>query len=190
MIANIRTIFPIRREFPVGKVIANVWGALLAIWTQTPKNVQDGIQVAVWFFVMDTLTGYVLAAMEGRARSRTLFEGAIKKAMQYSSLVGLFAGIGVIAANRYIIFVGIGLVVMTEATSILENVYKMQSGGAKMPVGMDTLIARVGRYLAASGQGVSVAPPVENAPPQQTTTEEQHREGVISGERHEAKAET
>lgn len=149
----------------MSKAVAYVWGALLAAWTATPQNVREGIQVAVFFYVLDTVTGYILAGMEGRARSRTLFQGAIKKALQYSSLVCLFAGLGVIAQNRIVIFVGLGVVIMAEATSILENVYLMQNGGAKMPVGMDTLIARIGRYLA-----VSAAPPA--VPPPETTPAE------------------
>lgn len=143
----------------MSKSVAYAWGSMLALWATTPRIIRDGIIVAVVFYVVDTITGYALAWMEGRVRSKTLFQSAFKKALQYSALIVLFAGISLLVQNPLMAFPGIGIVIMTEVTSILENVYKMQEGGAKMPIGIDDLLSRIGRYLAVGRTAELMQPP-------------------------------
>ena len=132
----------------VAKLLAALWGGVFGVWQTTPLLIRDSVTVAVLFFTLDTFSGFVRACFEGRMRSRSLPQGVVKKGLQYLLITGVFGGFGLIAHNPMLIMPALGVVIMTEASSIIENVYWMQQGGAKMPVGLREMVQRMGRYLA------------------------------------------
>lgn len=133
----------------LAKLFAALWGGVFGVWQTTPLIIRDSVATAVLFFALDTFSGFIRACFEGRMRSRSLSQGALKKAAQYFLLTCLFGGFGLIARNPMLIMPALGIVIMTEASSIIENVYWMQQGGAKMPSGLREMVQRMGRYLAS-----------------------------------------
>ena len=161
MISNVGTkvyFFEEKRPLNTAKVIAQIWGALVGMWVGMPVLIQDSMIAVVVLWTLDTGSGYVLAGMEGRIRSRTLAQGAVKKALQYGLLIGTFGVFAMIAHSPLVAMPAFGVVIMTEASSIIENVYRMEQGGAKMPGGLREMVRRLGKYLAVSAEEPPATP--------------------------------
>lgn len=163
-VTNFKTNFVVgRRNVNIAKLLSVLWGGVFGVWQTTPLLIRDSVTVAVLFFTLDTFSGFVRACFEGRMRSRSLPTGAVKKGLQYMLLTCLFGGFGLIAHNPMLIMPALGIVIMTEASSIIENVYWMQQGGAQMPVGLREMVQRMGRYLATEAMDAKPEPEKEVA---------------------------
>lgn len=135
------------------KWLAGAAAGILAALTQAPQLIRDAVVVSVVFLLADTLTGFIRACMEGRARSRSLLRGVTAKGVQYTLLFTLFGGAAILAHNVYINLGAFGIIIGVESVSIIENLYAMERlGGVKLPRWARDLVGRVGKYLAVASE--------------------------------------
>ena len=111
-----------------------------ASWLFPAPNTHPGMAVALALLLLDTLTGAVAAVVTGHGLSSRRFGRVIIKFFGYSILI-MVAHLVPVAlwkdAEAVSVTIALGLIVTTEATSVLENLRKM---GVPIPLQIIALL--------------------------------------------------
>ena len=128
-------------DMPAAKAFAAVAGGAIA-YCLPDQGARDTATAAVVLILLDTLTGVVAARSSGAAISSTRLSRALVKLLGYGSVV-IVAAIGArmvpgaVGLSGASVGAVLGLVVATEALSVLENVHRM---GLKVPFGLEKFL--------------------------------------------------
>jgi phage-related holin len=121
---------------------------------------RDAAVAAVGLVVLDTATGLVAGLVSGEAVTSARFGRVLVKLLGYGSVVVVVAvanrSLGIQGAQSATVATTLGLIIATEAISILENVRKM---GINLPFGIGRLLEE--RLKAPTHALVSVKEPEE-----------------------------
>jgi hypothetical protein len=120
------------------KGAATLMAAACSFLLHAPVLVHKTAGVAVWFVIVDTVTGVACARRAG-ATSSTEFRNKMKdKGLCFGMILGLFAGIAVMGNNWAWLVAGWWAVMFCEAISISENLRgllaRLDTGGRLAPV--------------------------------------------------------
>ena len=137
----------------LGTSLSQIWQgpplkALVALslalsWMFPAPNTHPGMAIALLLLILDTLTGAVAAVIQGHGLSSRRFGRVIIKFFGYSVLI-IVAHVVPKAmwpeAEAVAVTIALGLIVTTEATSVLENLIKM---GLPIPLQIVALLKDV-----------------------------------------------
>lgn len=129
-------------DMPAAKAVAAVIGGAIA-YCLPDQGARDTATAAVVLILLDTLTGVVAARSSGQAISSARLSRALVKLLGYGSVL-IVAAIcarmvpGATGLSGASVGAVLGLVVATEALSVLENVHRM---GLKVPFGLEKFLS-------------------------------------------------
>lgn len=136
--------------------IANLINSIGVTADKMPPVALTQCYVILMFVTLDTISGGAVAILAGKLRSNKLRNQLFAKGVQYSCLVGICAGIGLLVHN-WIFPESAGMAVIGfEFLSIIENVARLEIHGVNMgPI--KPLLAFVSRYVDVAPQDVAAA---------------------------------
>jgi toxin secretion/phage lysis holin len=144
--------------------ISGIYAAMLTFWAGQPTMIRDAYTVAALFWMIDTVSGVMKAAAQGKLRSRKLYQGVLGKSIMFSLIFGVFSGLGIMTHQPLSMLAPASIIIATESISIIENVYwwEKYSGEALPPAvhsALTWVLARFAKYLE-----VATPNPVESKP--------------------------
>ena len=157
-----------RRAFPIGFLwstllmaglltwIANIGHSLAMAANNMPAVLQTQCYVALLFVAADTLSGVYVAGRAGQLKSSKLRNYLFAKMMQYSCIMVLSSGIGMLTKNWIFPESGASAIIMFEGLSLIENMSKIEQYGVNMgPI--RPLLAFFAKYMDSSPSEVLTA---------------------------------
>lgn len=142
-----------------------VLAALTLVCGSIPGLVREMALVATLFITLDTATGFVAAAASRNVSSHTMRLRLLFKTAQYALLVGLGAGVAILAHSWLPIAASLSAIVGIETVSMCENLTRLEQSGG-VPLGpVRPLIQRLARYLTAGlPEAEALLPPTGTVP--------------------------
>lgn len=132
----------------VVKCAAGILLAALAFFCGSiPEMVRQTALVAMLFVSLDTVTGVIAAAANRTVCSRRLRSRLVVKGAQFALLVGLGAGVAILAHSWLPVAAALSAVVGIETISMCENLTRLEQSGG-VPLGpIRPLIQALAHYL-------------------------------------------
>ena len=113
------------------KIYASVLGAITAFLVSLPADAHRAAGVAIWFFAIDQVTGFIAARLRLEVTSNKFRMGFADKLLCYAKIVGLGLGLSFVTGNpAWYAYVWWGICA-SEALSFVENTRPMLRKGGK-----------------------------------------------------------
>lgn len=134
------------------KFTATLSAACVALAATVPAAVRDATKVALFFVILDTLTGVWVAIVAHQVSSKRATEKLVTKLTQYAILVGLGAGLSVLMHVDQLILSAIWAIIAIETLSLIENLAKLEAAGGVKLGPAEPLFRRIVAYMGINAQ--------------------------------------
>jgi len=143
----------------VSKAVAAIVAAAVSFFLSAPESLHRVAGVALWFVVVDSVSGVVAARFAGQMTS-TVFRTKLRdKVSCYASLLALCGGVGVLASSWAWVVAGFWAICGAEGLSIVENTRCLLRGAGPQLAPVAQLLDRLTGFLSAADKTPTDQPP-------------------------------
>lgn len=144
--------------------VAKTVTALVALITSVvPHTICQQLGVAMFFVVVDTITGLIVARYLHKIASKTMREKLVSKLASYSILTAVGVGAAILASSWLFVSAALLAIIAIETVSLLENLALWSKFGGLNLGPAQPFLTMVSRYFS-----VMEVPPTPPITPKET----------------------